>query len=126
VGRTVRASGWIYTDIESFTLVDGSCGISLGDKIKEPSNDTDGPELNHFLELLQSARKGTSNTRGDIFIVAEGSVKPAAGPAGVRNPNELLISKIICSIPAKMAETGREDALSLCLQKHEGGGPSRR
>jgi hypothetical protein len=25
-----------------------------------------------------------------------------------------------------MAETGREDALSLCLQKHEGGGPSRR
>ena len=114
-GRTVRAYGWVYTDLESFLLVRGQCGIALA-YLEDKSSAADDAEQNRFDKLMLAAKKGTFNTSGDIFIVAEGSVKVATGPVGAHNPNKFQISRIICSMPLPETAGDKAHALSLCLQ----------
>ena len=69
LGRTVRTSGWIYTDLERFGLGDEKCALALGYEGRKDTGTASDMEQQRFEELLKAAKKGTFNTNSELFAV---------------------------------------------------------
>lgn len=124
LGKTIRTSGWVYTDIENFDLTDDKCAVAFGDLEGKGTILADDAQQDRFQKLLNGAKKGTFNSDREVFAVVEGRFQASSrrtnASNSVRASNKLLLTRIICSAPVLMAQTSVANALSSCSQSQAG------
>ena len=115
VAKNVQTSGWIYTDLETFSLEDLSrdCAVAL-DYSEMPLVQQSESTTRQFEARLKAAKHGTFDTNGQVFAVVQGELATYGKWKDKLHPGTLLIRKFVCSADVSRDKSTQSEALSRC------------
>jgi hypothetical protein len=113
--KIVRTSGWIYTDLETFSLEDFSrdCAVAL-DYSEMPPVQQSESTTQQFETRLKGARHGTFDTNGQVFVVVQGELAAYSKWKDKLHPGTFLVKKFVCSADVSRDKSTQSEALSQC------------